>query len=268
MLGRATERDRERLLDYLRREPEYNLFIIGDILNFGFDSDVVEFFLAERSGDVEAVVMRYRDSFIPYTHDASVDLGGLAGTIDTFINRGGRWMIQGKTDVIGRVRELVSRPPVRERDLFFCRCRRLHAEVPLDQLSRVRIATPDDARDVGGLLTSTPEFNRTDYAHLRGEIEERKTTISLIRDPQSGRVVSTAAWVSESDGAAMIIGVATLPSERGKGYASACVARLVEELANEGKSACLFFDNPAAGRIYRRLGFEDIGMWKALHFES
>lgn len=24
---------------------------------------------------------------------------------------------------------------------------------------------------------------------------------------------------------------------------------------------CLFYDNPAAGRIYKRIGFRDIGKW-------
>jgi predicted GNAT family acetyltransferase len=29
----------------------------------------------------------------------------------------------------------------------------------------------------------------------------------------------------------------------------------------EGKTLCLFYDNPKAGSIYKRLGFKDIGFW-------
>jgi len=29
----------------------------------------------------------------------------------------------------------------------------------------------------------------------------------------------------------------------------------------EGKVLCLFYDNPEAGKIYKRLGYVDIGKW-------
>ncbi|TKI86654.1 GNAT family N-acetyltransferase, partial [Bacillus cereus] len=29
----------------------------------------------------------------------------------------------------------------------------------------------------------------------------------------------------------------------------------------ESRTLCLFYNNPVAGRIYKRLGFKDIGMW-------
>ena len=268
MLRRATDNDRHRLLAYLRREPEFNLFIIGDILNYGFLFADAEYFLEEDGDACQTVLMRFRDALIPYTHDDAHDLSASAERINTYLERPGKWTVHGKKEIIERVKPLLCRSPRRDHELFFCVCRQLHAEVPLGQLPLVQIATPDDAEEVGKLLCSIAEFSQTDYSHLRGEIEERKTTISVIREAASDRMVSTANYVAESDGAAMIIGVATIESERGKGYASACIYRLLEDLQAKGKSACLFFDNPAAGNIYHRLGFEDIGMWRMLHFEG
>jgi hypothetical protein len=66
----------------------------------------------------------------------------------------------------------------------------------------------------------------------------------------------------------MLIGVCTEERHRRKGYASACVYYLVSSLERRGKSACLFFRNPAAGAIYHRLGFKDIGMWTMLRFHD
>lgn len=37
--------------------------------------------------------------------------------------------------------------------------------------------------------------------------------------------------------------------------------KLMADVLEEGKSLCLFYDNPEAGRIYKRLGFKDIGRW-------
>jgi predicted GNAT family acetyltransferase len=39
-------------------------------------------------------------------------------------------------------------------------------------------------------------------------------------------------------------------------------------IGQEGIQPCLFYDNPAAGSIYRRLGFEDIGPWHLVLLES
>jgi predicted GNAT family acetyltransferase len=62
----------------------------------------------------------------------------------------------------------------------------------------------------------------------------------------------------------MVVSVMTRPGYRGRGYATACVSRLCADLLREGKRVCLLYNNPAAARIYRRLGFGDIGDWLVL----
>jgi predicted GNAT family acetyltransferase len=58
----------------------------------------------------------------------------------------------------------------------------------------------------------------------------------------------------------MVVGVGTLPSERKKGLAGSLVAKLCEDFLNEGKQfLCLFYDNPEAGSIYRKIGFTELG---------
>jgi predicted GNAT family acetyltransferase len=62
----------------------------------------------------------------------------------------------------------------------------------------------------------------------------------------------------------MVVSVMTHPDYRRGGYATSCVSGLCEVLLSEGKSLCLFYDNPAAGNIYKKLGFEDIEKWITL----
>jgi predicted GNAT family acetyltransferase len=59
----------------------------------------------------------------------------------------------------------------------------------------------------------------------------------------------------------MVVGVCTKEEYRKRGLASIVVEKLVKDVLAEGKIACLFYDNPEAGRIYKRIGFKDIGMW-------
>lgn len=60
---------------------------------------------------------------------------------------------------------------------------------------------------------------------------------------------------------AMVVAVATLENYKKKGNATKCMLKLCNELLLEGKDLCLFYDNPEAGAIYKKIGFKDIGFW-------
>jgi hypothetical protein len=45
---------------------------------------------------------------------------------------------------------------------------------------------------------------------------------------------------------------------------SVCLSSLCRDLLGEGKTLCLFYDNPRAGSVYHRLGFETIDQWLML----
>jgi uncharacterized protein len=64
-----------------------------------------------------------------------------------------------------------------------------------------------------------------------------------------------------------VVGVCTVKEHQKKGMASACLVRLCQDLLQEGKELCLFYDNPDAGRIYERLGFVPIGRWMMVSFQ-
>lgn len=52
---------------------------------------------------------------------------------------------------------------------------------------------------------------------------------------------------------AMVLGVGTLRGYTNRGYTTLCMKRLRYELLKEGKSLCLFYDNPAAGNKKRNI---------------
>ena len=49
-MKKLMESDRARILDYVGHEPEVNVFFIGDIENFGVDSDEVNVFAHTKDG--------------------------------------------------------------------------------------------------------------------------------------------------------------------------------------------------------------------------
>jgi hypothetical protein len=78
---------------------------------------------------------------------------------------------------------------------------------------------------------------------------------------ENGVITSCVSTAAENSMSAMIVGVCTRKEYRRKGIATAIMQKLFQDVLKEGKTLCLFYDNPAAGRIYKRLGFKDIGMW-------
>lgn len=76
---------------------------------------------------------------------------------------------------------------------------------------------------------------------------------------QDDIIVCAAQTSYENDNSAIIIGVATHPQYRRRGYASKCLSKLCRELVKEGKDLYLQYDNMEAGNIYKKLGFVAIG---------
>ena len=82
-----------------------------------------------------------------------------------------------------------------------------------------------------------------------------------------GRVVSMAATTGATPNGMRVAWVYTPPEERGRGYATACVAALTEHVLATGRR-CLYLytdlANPTSNAIYARIGYEgvcDVADW-------
>lgn len=73
-----------------------------------------------------------------------------------------------------------------------------------------------------------------------------------------GRIICVVQSEFEEADSALIVGVATAPEEQGKGLATHCLKFLCGELQKEGKDLFLLYDNPTAGKIYEKIGFQAI----------
>jgi predicted GNAT family acetyltransferase len=78
-----------------------------------------------------------------------------------------------------------------------------------------------------------------------------------------------AAHTETTPRTARIGPVFTPPSLRGNGYASAAVAALTRRLLAAGRAWCLLFadtGNPISTGIYRRLGYEEVALFREYRF--
>lgn len=275
-MRRLTAADSVWLTDYLRKEPEYNLFLLGDLENFGFDvpfQDLMAYRKPETPDLVDSVLLRYHNHFIVYSdHDDFVVDPLLSALKYPDLD-----ILSGKKEVIDRLQPYLQDYHFREMFLMKRPVGECAPSAPKDNAGpsiqkqsgtdpTITDATRADVPELAAFIHSIEEFRNNNTTleqrikELTSSISESGTRYVLIRE--NGIIVACAGTTAENNCSAMVVGVATAPGHRGRGYATRLVSRLCTYHQIAGRDyLCLFYDNPSAGIIYRRLGFVDAGIW-------
>ncbi len=258
MVRKLMEEDRASVLRYLSAEPSINLFIIGDIEAFGFDKDFQEVWGQFDSNDeLEGVLLRFNVNFIPYFIKPDFDITEFK---DIILSNEGNTMISGKESIVSRFIGIL--PDHIARLTFFCELAN-QGQLKIYNSDRpVMIAEESDAKRVHNLIEQIEEFNNMGNTLERLKYKlKTKTGRAYYIENEKGSIVSVAQTTAENSRSAMVVGVATSEEYRCRGYMSACLSRLCADVISEGKTLCLFYDNPKAGAVYHRLGFQTIDNW-------
>lgn len=251
-MRKCTEQDYEKLMAYLNREPEINLFFIGDIHNFGFSSEIMCIYMDEDQDGIHAVYLVYIDNLCIQSYEGKAD----QRFVEELIKKYQITCISGETSLIDKysLDQFDKEFPCK-----FASIRKLNTWVDTSEVLRLGI---EDVERIADLQTlGFPDTPRDEEA-IRVTIESDSGRYYGIF--QDGKLVSMAGSSAECYSLGMVVGVCTDPKYRGKQYASKCVTKLSSDLLKEGKIPCLFYYNPSAARIYKALGYEDVGGWKML----
>ncbi|MEL7648197.1 MAG: GNAT family N-acetyltransferase [Sedimentibacter sp.] len=259
MIRKLSERDKEDVLNFLMEEASYNLFIIGDILNTGFDEDFMEIwgdFGGE--GKINGVLLRYYGNFIPYWKSCElVDTEKFKKIISSHSKKK---LVSGKYDIVVQFTDALKEFNASRK--FFCELKDA-SKLPVDDGKyEIRTAEVSDAGRLSDFIESIDEFNNTgeDRDMLENSIRTGSGRFYFIEDA-NGSIVCAAGTSAETDYAAMVVDVATSPTYRNRGMASRCLSKLCKDTLKDCNNICLFYSNEKAGSIYHRIGFETTGNW-------
>lgn len=244
MMRQCFEKDRSLVMEYLNKDRVLNLFFVGDINNYGFENDFQKIFIDEEDERIKAVYLIYYNNLLISSYSKEINQEFVHNTIKEYkiVNISGEQSVIDTIDLSG----------IQNDDCYFCKM----VKTPEISDETIEIAKIEDVEEISGVLKSV--FNQ-DSQGMKRDIEDGTGRTYFLR--KDGKIISVASSTAETDGLAMIIGVATLEEYRGHGYASEIMKKLCMDLLREDKVPCLFYNNPAAGRIYHRIGFEDIGRW-------
>ncbi|WP_373600270.1 GNAT family N-acetyltransferase [Paraclostridium bifermentans] len=258
MILKLNDTHKSMILNYVGKEPSINLFIIGDIEQYGFDKDFQDIWASfDEDNNVNGILLRYMNNFVPYIDNVDTDVEEFKQIIKSYE---GEKIISGKGNIIEKFKDVLN--DYNEKATYFCELRDDKKLVNYDD--SIKIATEEDASRMQDLLLTIDEFTIRDSVETtRSRIKDNSKTVYYIENEEK-EMISVSQVTAENSKSAMIIGVATRKEYREQGYMSKCLSKLCKDLLNRGKSLCLFYDNPKAGKVYHKLGFKEIGIWTML----
>jgi hypothetical protein len=262
MIRLLTETDRSAVFRLLEREPQLNLYMLGNLEKLGFHHELSQFWgdVTRETGQevLRGVMNRYMTGWAVYGR-ADADWRGLAATLDTHPIQATRLQDNpgGTPSLLPYLQRYTCSQLVVE-ELMDLSLADFRPVAPAAGVT-VRPAIMDDLPALTEFYADAEEMARSPLAVARPIQDTR-----LWLGEEDGQLLATALTNAETEHLAMIGGVFTKPAARGRGLSQMVCSALCQELFTVGRQPVLYWGKPAAGAVYRKLGFRPNGQWRAV----
>ncbi len=260
MLRQLTVKDHQQVMKFLNQDPSLNLFIIGDIEGFGYETSFQSLWGEFTNSGLKAILLKFYDSYIITAQDEAYDADAFASLLtstDSIIK------LSGKANIVAKLEDKLGGRLASKNVQFFAECTN-SVKMKTNTLP-IKQATTADVDRIMDLRCGISEFKQNKNSRdMLYKAIATNTGRSFYLENNFGEIVCSASTTAETSDSAMIVAVCTHKDYRGKGYATGLLSEMINILLQEKHSVCLFYDNPDAGRIYTKIGFNEIGLW-AMH---
>ncbi|MBU4691920.1 GNAT family N-acetyltransferase [Mycoplasma sp. ES3225-GEN-MYC] len=258
MIIKATEAQKNIILDFLDKDVDNNFFFIGDIENFGLHSKIHSTYVKlSPDNEIVAVLLIFNNTLLFYDPFSQLHWN----EIIEIVNKNKLININISENMYKRFSDNFNSKRFNVHKQYLAR---LNSFVNLDT-SRAIEATKEDIKLIVESRLKIPEFTEftSDFVNeYNSYLESYESGVShpFIIKSSSGKVVSCATIAINASNKSVIGGVYTLPEFRQSGLASIVVAALSNWILSRGNQPILFYHNPEAGKIYHSLGYKDVGI--------
>lgn len=253
MIIELKKSDHDELIAYLSKESAFNLFIIGDIENFGYDTDFQKLWgeKDKSTGLFTAVLLKYYNSYIFYSTNEA-DFEGFAKIVED----GNYDVLSGKEESVINLEPFLNN--FKRKEMFFAELKTFKYNDINENVKKAEVYDLDEILELREQIDEFSDIPTNKEAFKKG-IESGSGRIYYVK--RDNKIVSVAGTTAENSLSAMVVGVCTLKEYRKQGIVTECIKKLCADVIADGKTLCLFYDNPEAGKIYIKIGFEEIGKW-------
>ena len=267
MIRPLSDADYDLIYSFCAQNAALNLFFLGNLEALGVESELCEFWGSfdgrgqingERlnGGRLNGVLMRYMDGW-NIADGPGCDYTGFGRIVDAHL--AGAVRLQDNTRHTDSFQPFLRRYQA-VRDTIEQLCELDQADFnPISKPWPARRATLEDFTALCRFYADAADMARSPLGVKRPLTDGRVFIVEV-----ENQIVSSALTNAETKTLAMIGGVYTPPEHRGKGYAGAAMVALCGSLISSNLRPVLYYDTPAAGTIYQRLGFKNIGCWRSV----
>ena len=256
MIIQCTEKDREMLVSYLKKEPVYNTFILADIEDLGFDSDVQDVYAEVEGGECVGVYLRFYRNLLIFCEDDRTNADFLEQLFGTFLPD----VVMGKPEAVSVAGRLLTDHCFETKGFYALEDASCLEEASVEP----ETARVEDAAEIFHFIQGIPEIAHmyTSEEMIEDRIRNGFGVHYVIRE--NGVIVSHGNSAAQSSATVMIGGIATAAEYRGRHLAGQIVSRLCRDIMEKGKTPCLISLRGDEDNLYTRLGFRKIGDWAML----
>ena len=259
MITKINESLENAFWEYVSHEERINLFIIGDVENYGFETDFQDVWVQINDNKIVSVILRYYKSLIIYSYKNDYNIDEMINHINNLDIK----EISGKKIVIDRL--LTKYKDFKKnKETQFCSLRILKDVDTLNlKDNKIEKAEIRDLNELNNFICNIEDMYTEEYIESNTkQLKEKNIRIYFIK--QDDKIVSTICTCIETSFLAMVCKTYTDINYRNQGLATLMTYTLSKELVNEGKIPCLFYSSEVAGKIYKKIGYEIDDNWSIL----
>ncbi len=259
VIRELNEADRRATVVLLSRQPAMNLYLLGNLETLGFENSLCQFWGDfGQDGTLRAVLNRYMSGWALFgTPDA--DWAALAATLEQHPITAER--LQDNPGGTASILPWLTRyqaVKVIEEELMQLDAAAFRPQ-PTPAAVRVRQAGVADLDALTDFYGDAGAMRRS-VAAIKRPLHDTRVFVA----EEADAIISVALTNAETANLAMIGGVYTPPGARGRGLSQAVCSALCQALLDDGKQPILYWETPAAGAVYRKLGFVSVGHWRSV----
>lgn len=263
------EKDRNEIVDALKNRIDVNFYIYAD-LEMGIIGK--DFKVWKLQTSTPSYVLLIRKNLV-ISYDTPLDCVGHIREIVDKIGLDRLKYINGSPNLLSRLNLDSCGYKLRSTTLLELNLSEYEFQPKLDENYEFHtLETEDDFARLFRFYQSNPEnaheYPESEYNYfIEKKISSLKHGCTSLVLKEGNEIVSAAAISNKSKYRAMIVSVATRADRRRRGFAQSTVSFLCNLAKQQGLlKLVLQFDNPNAGRLYKRIGFAETSSYGYLTY--